>query len=440
MATDRLTRQELSWLLAQEARAAASLLRKGVSGLRVETAPVITDVSTTLDVLDDAVKTLATLQTGGAAHSRRGRIDVAALLLELTPHASINLATGSGTEIFADEAELRRMLQVLLSVGAPAGEGGSAIQVRRHEDAIRVEVSLGPDSSGASSMEQAWLHRMAVRHGGQLTLEGNTVTLELPAGGEQREVEELRRELAAAQEQGEMYAREIAAMFSRPDDSPQPPSVTHQGPSLTAFCKALVAGLRPDVQALREGVDESLAPRAQAIASSLDLLDRFAHVSPARSELDAGRALREAGEAHAVRADRRGVRLEVVPASLSFSTSPSALALLLDLLIAHAIDSSPADGQVRVAFERTDRPTLCVDDSGPALTHEARRALLALDTDPGSLGRPRGPHLALASALVAPLGASLILDESPSGGLRTRVVFLSSPRLSPGPGYTLVAR
>ncbi|RYE82832.1 MAG: sensor histidine kinase, partial [Myxococcales bacterium] len=293
MATDRLTRQELSWLLAQEARSAATMLRKGVSNLRIETAPTITDVSTTLDALDDAVKTLATLQSGGPAHARRGRIDVAALILELAPHATLNLEPGTGTEILAEESELRRMLQVLLTFGTPPGGGSASIAVRCHDGEIRVEVALGPDSSGAAGIEQAWLHRMAVRHGGRLGLEGNTVTLQLPAGAEQREVEELRRELAAAQEQGEMYAREIASMFATGPAADEAPVSSAHEPSLGALCGSLAATLRPELVALRDGVGDRDA-RLGALLALVDSLGRFAQSEGRRASTDLARALHDA--------------------------------------------------------------------------------------------------------------------------------------------------
>src|SRR5689334_22342855 len=83
--SDRLTRQELSWLLTQEARSAAEKLRKGVAILstpevRALTSPPPPSVEPELDALDDAMKMLANLQSGpAAARGRRGRIDLATL-------------------------------------------------------------------------------------------------------------------------------------------------------------------------------------------------------------------------------------------------------------------------------------------------------------------------------------------------------------------------
>ena len=110
MSKSRLTRQELSWLLTQEAQNAAERLRVGVQVLRtqapprpVEAPPVVTDtglahpdpslhLETSLDALDDVMRMLSSLnQRSAAAPSppRRGRIDVAALLVESAPDARV---------------------------------------------------------------------------------------------------------------------------------------------------------------------------------------------------------------------------------------------------------------------------------------------------------------------------------------------------------------
>lgn len=246
MTTDRLTRQELSWLLAQEAKSAAALLRKGVDSLKKSLPPAAppdgVEISTTLDALDDTMRALASLNVGSAAHGRRGRIDVAALLLELAPGAKVELEPGKGTEVFGDELEVRRMLQLLLALGDATAEAS----IRREDDAIRTSVLLGPDSSGGTRTEHAFLHRMATRHGGRLELDGSHVVLILPADPdiERREVEELRKELAAAQEQGEAYARELAEMFTK-SDPPPPVATSALGGALAAVGAELVKGREP---------------------------------------------------------------------------------------------------------------------------------------------------------------------------------------------------
>src|SRR5262249_6172930 len=101
--SERLTLQELTWLLTQEARSAAEKLRKGVAILAapdpstsVHPAP---SVEPELEALDDAMQTLASLHTG-RSRGQRGRIDLAALLYEVAPNARVSIEPGSGTEVF----------------------------------------------------------------------------------------------------------------------------------------------------------------------------------------------------------------------------------------------------------------------------------------------------------------------------------------------------
>ena len=200
MTKQRLSRQELGWLLAQEARGAADALREGVSQLTQRRAPVeirsdpAEEVENTLDALDDAIGMLSLLEAQPAARDRRGRIDVASLLCELAPNARIALEPGGGTEVFGDEADLCRMLHVLVSQssdpGAAIATARSEIRVSREDVLVRISVELGPDRSATADVERRWLSRMAMRLGGRLELEGGTQLLLLPADGasDQREL------------------------------------------------------------------------------------------------------------------------------------------------------------------------------------------------------------------------------------------------------------
>src|SRR5262245_61221225 len=109
--SEKLTRQELSWLLTQEARGAAERLRKGVQIL-TKAPPPITEgaesithpkserpserpltlttageegegLEATLSLLEGTMSKLAELSGPAAARARRGRVDLAALLWEL---------------------------------------------------------------------------------------------------------------------------------------------------------------------------------------------------------------------------------------------------------------------------------------------------------------------------------------------------------------------
>src|SRR6185312_871228 len=132
-----------------------------------------------------------------AVAPRRGRIDLAALIVEVAPEARVSIEPGSGTEVYGDEADFRRMIQVLIGHGT--GEG-SSVTVRRDGDDVRISTTLGPDSSPTAGTERAWLSRMAVRYGGRHDLEGGTEAIVLRADGasERSERESLRRELDEA--------------------------------------------------------------------------------------------------------------------------------------------------------------------------------------------------------------------------------------------------
>jgi two-component system OmpR family sensor kinase len=226
----RLTRHELSWLLTQEAQNAAERLRVGVQFLRTQAPPPPspTDdpaqgVETSLDALDDVMKMLSNLnqravpQSGNMPAARRGRIDIAALLVEVAPDARVAIEPGSGTEVYGDEADLRRMIQVL--VGHGSGEGAS-VHVRRDGDEVKISVALGPDSSPTAETERAWLSRVIIRYGGRHELEGGSEVLVFPADGasDRSETQALRKELDEARKQGEVYARELAAIFDRGEE------------------------------------------------------------------------------------------------------------------------------------------------------------------------------------------------------------------------------
>ena len=426
MPSDRLTRQELSWLLAQQARSAADTLRRGVTSLAPkleEKSPEANEVSTTLDALDDAMRTLASLHSSGTSHGRRGRIDLAALLLEIAPGARVEIEPGRGTEVFGDEVEMRRMVQMLVSLGA-AGTGpvetSDTVTVRREGELIKVAVALGPDSSASSRMEQAWLHRMATRHGGKLVLGSGEVTLELPGGDgdERREVEGLRKELAAAQEQGEAYARELASMFARTDTSmPPPSSLMGTDPEegflpLANLTRQLALHLKPEVAAL---VKES--PRAQVVATWLGALARFADAAEGEEVGSAPASELLALPADVERAARqRGVTVEIAPPTGIAKVRVREASAVAALLIAHCVEATPRGGVVSVSgLVADDGLTITVTDGGCRVPIAARTRLVSLETDPSTVGRPPGVELFLADALIRRRNGALRLDDADVG-------------------------
>ncbi|NUQ72459.1 MAG: membrane dipeptidase [Polyangiaceae bacterium] len=153
---------ELAWLLAQEARSAARKLRQGVGIPSEEDSPTAVveegsgGVESTLNRLDEAVSALASLHGNAMPRGRRGKVDIAALVWEVAPEASVQIEMGEGTTVFGDEAELRRMLQVLIGQSGPptSSKGGPDISIRREGDNILVHVGLGSDLDGAFGNEQ----------------------------------------------------------------------------------------------------------------------------------------------------------------------------------------------------------------------------------------------------------------------------------------------
>lgn len=483
MSKGRLTRQELSWLLTQEAQHAAERLRAGVQVLRSNAPPPsIPSVSmgqtdaaaraaaspnaphdpalhldASLDALDDVMKMLSNLNQNrpaaqGAAAPRRGRLDIAALLVELAPESPVQIEPGSGTEIYGDEADIRRMLQILVDHGAGAG---APITVRREDDEVRVCVTLGPDTSPTAGTERAWLSRMAIRYGGRHELEGGNELLVFPAegAGERSEREALRRELDEVRKQSEVYARELAAVFDRGEEvtstSTAPPPLGSGNlarfAALTKVCAGIASDLQStlgpmakDVAALRrhEVTDEQLETlrhRMQHARATLASISSIGGV-PAdelHTEIDLAECAKNAVNEAASHAEREGVSVNVRVrpdgARPYVRRGAKATAALVRELVHHAISASPRGSAVEVQVQSGDEDTrLVVDDAGSPLPASARRSFLLLETHAGAYGRPSGLPIFMAAELAACQGAQLELSDAPTGGLRVAVSFVKA--------------
>jgi hypothetical protein len=466
----------LSWLLTQEAQNAAERLRVGVQFLRTQAPPPIAlgddpaqGVENSLDALDDVMRMLsnlnqrATPQSGSLPAARRGRIDVAALLVEVAPDARVSIEPGSGTEVYGDEADLRRMLQVL--VGHGSGEGAS-VTVRRDGDDVKVAVSLGPDSSPTAETERAWLSRVVMRFGGRHELEGGSEVLIFPADGasERSESAALRKELDEARRQGEAYARELAAIFDRGEELAAVSSVP-PGPgvlpsdarlvAMTKICAAVASELRNalgpaarELAAMRrhEITDEQLDTIRRRVAHTQEVVQSLSTIGEIRAgeldtEIDLAEVVRETVRSLTNVAERDDVKVivRVSPenARVYVRRGAKAVGVLVRELIAHAIEASPRGSSVDVTVA-TDignaAVRLIVDDAGPALPASGRRAFLALERHAGAYGRPSGLPIFLAAELAACQGAILELSDVPiksqgdasnggPGGLRVTVTF-----------------
>jgi two-component system OmpR family sensor kinase len=472
----KLTRQELGWLLTQEAQGAAERLRKGVSALTQEPPGVdttargvdVTGVDETLSALDDAMRMLSNLHASPVSvRGRRGRIDLAALLWEVVPEARVSIEPGSGTEVFGDESELRRMLHVVLGHGSGSG---SAVSIRREGDEVVIAVVLGPDSSATADTERAWLSRMAVRYGGRYELEGGTEILALPADGvEAREdVAKLRKELDEARKQGEAYARELAAVWASNDESVSsssfPPPVaperlSERYGSMTRLAGGVASTLRsilspitrdmaelkaassprrssPDLSVIaRADFEERLESMRRKLVAVQELVAELATVGeggvdePMRS-VDLVDLVRAQVRLVESRAQRAGVSIQLEPADPPPRAHAGARAagLLVRELLSHAIAASTKGKTVTVTLEGAKpgveiAARVVVDDTGTLLPAAARRALLALEVEPGTFGRPNGVSLFVAAEIARSQGASFELGDSPAGGVRVTVSF-----------------
>ncbi len=342
-------------MLSQEAKSAADRMRKGVGGQAEASVAFPAEVATSLDLVDDAVRALG----APMHHARRGRVDVAALLLELAPGAQLALEPGSGTAVQADPAELTRVMQVMLDLGTHAG--GEPARVIRDGARVRVGVALGPDASASSRIEHAWLHRMAVRHGGEVTLDAGMIWLSLPADdpADREEVEELKKELAAAQVQGEAYARELASIFTRARSSIPPPP----GAEPYLLLARLAGELAAELSALAEAHNPG---RLRALSASLS---RFAALDPDETSAEADPLALGKHAAAAV-----GAPLEVRASGRCFV--PRRLAEAVVAVVAHA---AVEHGEAPATLSLSGTEQALVVSSGPLASRApAARALLEL--------------------------------------------------------------
>lgn len=441
---DRLTRQELTWLLAQEARTAATALREGVRPSKPEMPAVTIEsmpaVETNLDALDASISMLSQLQSSAPSKARRGRIDLAALLYEVAPGARITMEPGAGTEVFGDEADLRRMLHVLVSeVGSLGGADAPELSIRRDEKWVRLSVELGPDSSAGATMERRWLSRMATRHGGRLELEGGTQSLVLPADMSTEETDQLRKELEQAQQLGEAYARELAAAFTAGDipsaESPETPSGSERFEAMASLAAAISRPLRRVFEELRAASGQARdslgegAPLAKTLgkltSSGYELvgeLDRLSEVPLAEPAevVDLSELARETVDAAEGRAARHSVKLKLTASTaVEARVQRSAVRLAVRSLLDHAIAASPQGSTVSVEVARDgDGARLTIDDGGPVVPPASRGQLLGHLADPTAVGRPAGASLLVAGAVAGYLEGDLAMGEADSGQAR----------------------
>ncbi len=419
VASGRLTSDELDWLLAQEARGAARSLQSDITELleaaeqdRPSANLLLTDAGLNLfgegrdSSPDDFFSAESTRDPPARARSRRGRLDLAALLYDLAPQCRLAMEPGAGTEVFGNEGELYRALQLMLlqnPVGGELGGGDSDVEIRREDDWIRVSVELGPDVGVINDTERRWLHRVATKHGGRFELRGNVQCLLLPADASTHaEVEALQKELEQAQMLGEAYARELASVFSQaPTPTVEDPKVAGAvAAALRRFASSMLPVLNQVQQEFR-----SVAPAAAPLVPFGDLLIQMTQLEA--SETDAAVLTRpdelfqSAGKSVLGKAARRGIDLRVVGnTTCTCEAPPRRLELALRCLLDFALHCAEQEGVVE-ASRTEDNGVWQLRIRDPRTSSPSYAELAA-----------RSPALLIADGLTAELGASLSLSES----------------------------
>ncbi len=466
---------ELAWLLAQEARSAARKLRQGVgipaedeAGVSVSVEEGSGGVEGALNRLDEAVSALASMHGNAMPRGRRGRIDVAALVWEIAPEARVQIEMGEGTTVFGDESELRRMLQVLLGQSGPPTSlrGTPDISIKREADWISVTVGLGSENPSAFEMERAWLARMATRYGGSIRLDGSSHTLVLPADVDmqRRELESLRKELAAAQAQGQAYARELAAVFARGEGHATPRSKASVRPvqgvlgstgsgrdtpsqhpdsadgltvlsaaarTLAADIRGILAAIGRDILPLRDTpgeVGDIAASIGRHVTGASELVAELSLVGACPlgelpRPIDVAVTLREVVMGQSVRAERFDVRVNLQASGSSPAVLPlGTLSALFHALLNHALEASPPGTEVQIELlEQPNVWTVTFEDAGPPLPPHAASSVLSRDFEAIAKGRSAGFALITAFAMASHLSLPIEIEDGAGRGAKIRL-------------------
>ncbi len=190
------------------------------------------------------------------------------------------------------------------------------------------------------------------------------------------------------------------------------------------------------------GLDERLEEIRRKLLIVQDFVADLAAVGDSNARegprsLDLASVVKGELKALEARAARAGVdvRLHVVAAApaeeVPASLAPSEASLLVRELLLHAIAASPRGSSVFVTLLA---PTvelgarIVVDDSGTILPAAARDALLALEVEPGTFGRPSTIALFVAAEVALAQGALVEITDAPviegrGGGVRVSVTF-----------------
>ena len=413
MGSSNLTRRELGWLLAQEAQGAADVLRAEVNEMRASLPPVpgpgkdptakpLGEQS--LLALDNAIALLTNLQAPDQAQSSRARVDLASLLLEQMPSAQLRLEPGLGTEVFADRQQLGKLLQLFFSQSgsevASTGKG-THVEIQREDGWVRLTTDIGPDSPMADSVERRWMHKMASQLGGRVELRGRNLNLLFPADNASEELTELKRELAQAQQLGEVYAQELATCMSNDlDENPREPAA-HGWRVLQAFARGLLGS------SSAQHATETL----QTIAKLRDSAD------PQSREKKVHVAHTLAQQVGAINDDQAHVRI-VETSDTQCRCSQAELEFIIQQLLFHARRASPSEDTVEVSVLQVDEdvPVLRLICNGPELASQSSEANLYNELELQQVPMSETTTLISVHCLLQSLGGGL--QVSSARGLR----------------------
>jgi two-component system OmpR family sensor kinase len=198
-----------------------------------------------------------------------------------------------------------------------------------------------------------------------------------------------------------------------------------------------LAALKLQLQSLqRAGDDASRAVAIDRLAAGIDRSTRLVQqlLSLAREEsqaapfvaADLADAVREAVTDVLPQAQARGIDLGMEGASSArVRGQPDALALMVRNLLENAIKHAPQSGRIDVSLDADPGGAILrVDDNGPGIPAAERARVFdrfyRLPT-PGVPGSGLG--LAIVKAVADSHGASIVLLDSPLGGLRVEVTF-----------------
>jgi len=188
----------------------------------------------------------------------------------------------------------------------------------------------------------------------------------------------------------------------------------------------------------RAGSDAERAAAAEALAAGIDRAARLVEqlLTLARTEpgaagtplqrLDLSELVREAVADTVPLALARGTRLELLAdAPVAIDGDRAALSALVRNLADNAVRYSPPGARVELRVTATDgAPMLQVDDAGPGIPPAERERVFdrfyrrGLADEPGT-----GLGLAIVRGVAQRHGATLVLDDSPLGGLRVTLRF-----------------